>query len=85
MTLSILGWMFTRQRSPQRFWIPTGKLVMESILRNESGNHSAVYPRTARKFACDLGRRNLRGVAARLCSSRMSQKCWCVIHGKMLC
>ena len=42
----------------------TGKLVMESISGNESGNHSAVYPRTSRKLACDFGRRNLRGLAA---------------------
>ena len=31
-----------------------GKLVMEVDPRNESGNHSAVYSRTARQFARDL-------------------------------
>src|SRR6202163_2217753 len=33
---------------------------------NESDDGSAVYSRTARQLACDLRRRNLRGLAARL-------------------
>ena len=36
MTLSILGWMFIRQRSRLRFSIPAGKLVMESILETKA-------------------------------------------------
>ena len=32
----------------------TGKLVMECDPGNESGNHSAVYSRAARKLARDL-------------------------------
>ena len=36
MTPSILGWMCIRQRSRLRFWIPTGKLMMESILETKA-------------------------------------------------
>ena len=36
MTPSILGWMFTRQRSRWPFWILPGKLVMEAILETKA-------------------------------------------------
>src|SRR5947208_14002399 len=32
---------------------------------NQSRQHSAVYPRSARRVACDLGRRDLGGLALR--------------------
>ena len=36
MTLSILGWMFIRQRSRRRFWIQPASLVMEAILETKA-------------------------------------------------
>ena len=43
----------------------TGHLVMDSIIETKAATILQFFPRTARKFARDLGRRNLRGVAAR--------------------
>ncbi len=65
MTPSILGWMFIRQRSRLAVLDSAGKLRDGIDPGNESGNDSAIYSRTARQFARDLGRRNLRGVVAR--------------------
>jgi|SRR5229473_5093101 len=36
----------------------TGKVVMEAILAT-NGDHSRLYPRSARQLACDLRRRHL--------------------------
>jgi hypothetical protein len=43
----------------------TGKVVVESILRNESGYHSAVHSRIAEKLICNLRRRNLGSLVVR--------------------
>jgi hypothetical protein len=42
-----------------------GQLAMEANPGNEGRNDSPVYSWPARKFACDLVGRNLRGVVAR--------------------
>ena len=41
----------------------SGKLVMETIVETQSRQHSAVPPRSTGRVACDLGRRNLGGLA----------------------
>ena len=63
----------------------TGKLVMESILETKAATILQFHPRTARQFACNLRRRHLRGLVARLAQAPCHDKCWCVIHGKMPC
>jgi hypothetical protein len=42
-----------------------GQLVMESIVESQSQQPSAVYPRTAGRTACHLGRRHLGSLALR--------------------
>ncbi len=63
----------------------TGKLVMEVDPGDESGNHPAVCSWTARKFARDLGRRNLRGVVARPAQAARGASVWCVIRARTPC
>src|SRR5438445_4378891 len=47
MMPSILGWMFIRQRSPRPFWMFHRQVGDGVHPRNESGNDSAVYSRSA--------------------------------------
>jgi len=62
----------------------TGKVVMEAILAT-NGDHSRLYPRSARQLACDLRRRHLSRLVVRLAQAPMSRKCWTVIRGRMRC
>src|SRR5882724_6983715 len=65
----------------------SGKLVMETHRRNQSQQHSAVYPRSAGRAACDLGRRNLGGLALRSAaaaggaSSGLQSTAQCLVEG----
>ena len=47
----------------------SGKLVMESIVETKASSILAVHPRSARRAACDLGRRHLGSLAVRSAAS----------------
>ena len=50
---------------------------------NQSQQHSAVYPRSAGRVACDLGRRDLGGLVTTICCNPRRRKCWSAIRGAM--
>ncbi len=61
----------------------SGKLVMENHRRNPSQQHCAVPPRSAGRAACDLGRRDVGGVAVRSAAAAGGASCGSAIRGAM--
>ena len=61
----------------------SGKLVMESIVETQARSISAVHPRSAGRVACDLGRRDLGGLALRSTATPGGAECWSAIRGAM--